>query len=108
MENSETIMAESVFEDVELAPPDVIFGLAEEFKHDPHPDKVNLVVGAYRDEEGKPVVFPVVRNVEMAIAADKTLNHEYLPIDGLKDLSNAAVKLQLGMNFFLSSTGSCG
>lgn len=89
-------MSDTFFDCVELAPPDTIFGLVSEFKADSHPEKVSLVVGAYRDEEGKPYVLPVVRNVEKQIAADKTLNHEYLPIDGLKELSDAAVKLALG------------
>lgn len=37
---------------------------------------------AYRDENGKPWVLPVVRKVEKQIAADDTLLHEYLPVLG--------------------------
>ena len=41
-------------------------------------------------------MLPVVRTVELQLANDLTLDHEYLPILGLADFSNAAVKLVLG------------
>ena len=50
----------------------------------------------YRDDEGKPWVLPVVSSTEVALAADKTLNHEYLSIDGLKEFCTVATKLILG------------
>ena len=50
----------------------------------------------YRGEDGKPYSLPVVANVERAMAQDKTLNHEYLPITGMKDVCEAATKLALG------------
>jgi aspartate aminotransferase len=40
--------------------------------------------------------LPVVRTVEQKLANDLTLNKEYLPVLGLAELSNAAVKLILG------------
>jgi len=89
-------MAASVFGNVELAPPDLIFGLQAKFNADTHPDKCTLVVGAYRDDDGKPYVLPVVRNVEKQMANDHTLNHEYLPIEGLKDLVTGGARLCLG------------
>ena len=51
---------------------------------------------AYRTEEGEPYVLPVVRSIESSMAADKTLNHEYLPIEGNVDLASGAKKLILG------------
>ena len=44
-----------------MAPPDPILSLSVNFKNDIFPQKVNLGIGAYRDENGKPYVFPVVR-----------------------------------------------
>lgn len=38
----------------------------------------------------------MVRKVEMKLANDVSLDHEYLPIFGLDDFSKAAVKLVLG------------
>ena len=40
--------------------------------------------------------MPVVRTVEQQLANDLTLNHEYLPVLGLTEFTNAAVKLILG------------
>ena len=48
---------------VEEGPPDVIFGIVEAFNRDTHPQKVNLGIGAYRGDDGKPWVLPVVRKV---------------------------------------------
>lgn len=46
-----------------MGPPDVILGITEAYKKDPNPNKVNLGVGAYRDDEGKPFVLPSVKKV---------------------------------------------
>ena len=48
---------------VEQGPPDAIFGLVEAFNKDPRPEKVNLAIGAYRDNDGRPFVLPTVRKV---------------------------------------------
>jgi len=85
-----------MFGHVQLCPPDVVFGLNAEYHADTSPDKVNLGIGAYRTNEGKPYVLPVVTKVEEMMAADRTLNHEYLPIEGLQALSEGATKLILG------------
>lgn len=52
---------------VELALPDKILGLTEAFKADTFPQKVNLGVGAYRSDEGLPVVLPSVRLAEQRL-----------------------------------------
>jgi aspartate aminotransferase len=62
---------------IKQAPADAILGLSQGYKSDTDPNKVNLGIGAYRDESGKPYVFPVVRKAEMAIANDHTLDKEY-------------------------------
>ena len=48
---------------VEEGPPDVIFGIVEAYNRDTHPQKVNLGIGVYRGDDGKPWVLPVVRKV---------------------------------------------
>ena len=48
---------------VEMGPPDVILGITEAYMRDPNPKKMNLGAGAYRDDQGKPYVLPVVRKV---------------------------------------------
>jgi aspartate aminotransferase len=67
-----------------LTPPDPILGLNEKFKESTDPRKVNLTVGAYRDNNGKPLVLPSVK------AAIQVLNSgnqdlEYIPIVGDKE-----------------------
>lgn len=77
------------------APPDAIFGVAAAFKADVHPDKMNLSVGAYRDEDGQPWVLPVVREAEQLLLS-QALDHEYLPQLGLPALRQAAPLLLFG------------
>jgi len=86
------------FENAALAPAVEVFALTAAFNDDDHPQKVNMGVGAYRDDESKPWVLPVVRGVETQISADQTLNHEYLPIAGLPEYRLAACRLLLGEN----------
>ena len=40
-----------------------IFKLTAAYKTDTYPQKINLGVGAYRDDNGKPWVLPVVQKV---------------------------------------------
>ena len=46
-----------------MGPPDPILGVSEAFKKDSNPKKMNLGVGAYRDDQGKPFVLSCVRKV---------------------------------------------
>ncbi|BFZ53733.1 Aspartate aminotransferase, cytoplasmic [Savitreella phatthalungensis] len=89
-------MTESVFADLPLAPADAIFALTAAYKTDDFKDKVNLGVGAYRDDAGKPYVLPVVRKAHELLVKDTTLDHEYLPIAGLPAFTSAAARLLLG------------
>ncbi|KAI1290137.1 Aspartate aminotransferase, cytoplasmic [Halotydeus destructor] len=86
----------SRFSGVQGAPPVEIFALMAKYKEDVDPNKVDLGVGAYRTDEAKPWVLPVVRKAELAISSDESLNHEYLPILGLAEFSKAATSMLLG------------
>jgi aspartate aminotransferase len=55
-----------VFHSTPYAPPDAIFALTAGYQQDKFDKKVNLGVGAYRDNEGKPFVLPVVRKVSFS------------------------------------------
>ena len=50
---------------VEMGPPDPILGVTEAFKRDTNSKKMNLGVGAYRDDNGKPYVLSSVRKVSL-------------------------------------------
>jgi aspartate aminotransferase len=51
---------------VPRAPPDVVFGLSATYRADNDSRKVDLGVGAYRNEDGKSWVLPAVRQVCIA------------------------------------------
>lgn len=50
---------------MEMGPPDPILGVTEAYKRDTNSKKMNLGVGAYRDDNGKPYVLPSVRKVSL-------------------------------------------
>ena len=91
-----------MFEQVTLNPPDSIFGLTELFKSDTRPDKVNLSVGVYQDENGKTPLMECVRRAE-AILVELGSTKSYLPIDGLKEYCERIAKLILGQELLASS-----
>jgi len=94
---------------------DSIFKLTAAYQADTFPQKVNLGVGAYRDDDNKPWVLPVVKKVmchlrislcklshastlqaSYILLSDPALNHEYLPITGLPEYVSGAARLILG------------
>lgn len=48
---------------VAAAPEDPLFGLMKAFREDPSEKKVDLGIGAYRDNNAKPWILPVVKKV---------------------------------------------
>jgi aspartate/tyrosine/aromatic aminotransferase len=84
-----------MFETLEQAPPDAIFGLKEAYKKDPNPQKINLTVGVYKDEEG---VTPIFRTVKLAEARllEEEDSKSYLNIDGSAAYSAAVQELVFG------------
>eukprot|EP00793_Prasinoderma_coloniale_P002323 PRCOL_00002831-RA len=100
-----------------MAPVDPILGVTEAFKADTNPLKMNVGVGAYRDDDGKPVVLDCVRTAEKKVAGN--FNMEYLPIVGDREFVNEALKVAYGDDAAclkdgrtaaiqsLSGTGSC-
>lgn len=81
---------------VAAAPEDPLFGLMKAYREDPSDKKVDLGIGAYRDNNAKPWILPVVKKADDAIHNDPTLNHEYLSIGGLAEFTAAAQKLIVG------------
>jgi aspartate/tyrosine/aromatic aminotransferase len=86
-----------MFESVEPAPPDPIFGLNEAFKEDPSPDKVNLTAGIYLDEEGRTPVFAAVKTAERRIFEEESTK-SYLGIPGAADYVALVQRLALGQD----------
>ncbi|PHH55114.1 Aspartate aminotransferase, mitochondrial [Ceratocystis fimbriata CBS 114723] len=88
--------AQSTWTAVPLGPP-AILGITEAFKADKFAEKINLGVGAYRDDSGKPYVLPSVLAAEDKIIQAR-LNKEYAGITGVPDFTRAAAKLAYGDN----------
>ena len=86
----------NVFENVKEAPADPVFGVNDAFKKETNPKKVNLVVGAYRDDAGKPYLFRIVRKVEKEIYDDPAENKEYASMTGIEEFNVGTQKMLFG------------
>ncbi|EXJ61155.1 aspartate aminotransferase [Cladophialophora psammophila CBS 110553] len=87
----------STWANVKEGPPDAILGITEAFKKDSFPEKINLGVGAYRDDKGKPYVLPSVRTAEQKVVSS-SLDKEYAGITGVPSFTKAAALLAYGPN----------
>ncbi len=86
----------SLFTAVEMAPRDPILGLNEQFAADTNPNKVNLGVGVYYDDNGK---LPLLKCVQAAekLMAETPKPRGYLPIDGIAAYDAAVKALVFGL-----------
>nr|WP_315427482.1 amino acid aminotransferase [uncultured Albidiferax sp.] len=85
----------SLFTAVEMAPRDPILGLNEQFNADTNPNKVNLGVGVYFDDNGKLPLLACVQTVEKQMT-DAPKPRGYLPIDGVAAYDSAVKGLVFG------------
>ncbi|MCG8651687.1 MAG: aspartate/tyrosine/aromatic aminotransferase [Pirellulales bacterium] len=69
------------FGNLTTAPPDAILGLTEAFVADPHPNKMNLSVGVYKDATGQTPILKCVKEAEKRLVESEATKG-YLPIDG--------------------------
>jgi aspartate/tyrosine/aromatic aminotransferase len=84
-----------MFERIPTAKPDPIFGLSEAFKADPRPNKINLGIGVYRDEQGRTPVLGSVKQAEARLLDEQT-SMSYLAIEGTQAYGRAVQALLLG------------
>ncbi|KXN70529.1 aspartate aminotransferase [Conidiobolus coronatus NRRL 28638] len=87
----------STWAQVPQGPPDAILGITEAYKADTDSRKMNLGVGAYRDDQGKPFVLDCVKQAERTLL-DQSLDKEYLGITGLASFVKSAKELAYGTN----------
>ena len=84
-----------MYRHVEYYPGDPILSLVETFKCDERPEKVNLSIGIYFDDEGKMPVLESVRRAEAERAAVPRPS-PYLPMEGLDTYRSAVQRLLFG------------
>jgi aspartate aminotransferase len=84
-----------MFDSLPLAPPDAILGLAEAFKQDPNPRKINLSVGVYKDEQGNTPILACVKEAERRLLASER-SKGYLSIEGHPDYAARVQELLFG------------
>ncbi|GIX63449.1 aspartate aminotransferase [Babesia caballi] len=80
----------SIFRHLKEQPADGNFGMAALAKADTHPSKIDLCIGAYRNEQGKPQLFRAVREAKKMMAEDENELEEYLPLCGHQKFANEA------------------
>ena len=97
-------MSSSPLAAVEMAPRDPILGVTEAFVADTHPNKVNLGVGVYYDDNGKVPVLECVRLAEKKMAESVTPRN-YLPIDGMAAYNKAVQSLVFGADSEVVKSG---
>ena len=85
----------ALFSAVELAPRDPILGLNEQFAADTNPNKVNLGVGVYFDNDGKIPLLECVKAAERQLV-EAPKPRGYLPIDGIAAYDAAVKTLVFG------------
>ena len=93
-----------MFELVQPAPADPIFGLSEAYAADPRSDKINLTVGIYKDEDGRTPVLASVR-IAQARVMDAEKSKSYAPIPGAPAFGRAVRQLLFGADHPLVDDG---
>jgi len=108
--DDESTPAQDVLEHVAEIPDDVILRQMRLFRDDANPKKVDLGVGAYKDDEGRSLVFGTVRKAEVLLTAShagpmriydelQPRTEATRPKDGLLDKDYPGMR---GVGFFLS------
>lgn len=94
----------SQFDSVTLAPPDPILSLTGAFKADPNPEKVNLSVGVFVNDEGTTPILETVRSAEKLLAETNSTK-SYLPITGSPQYASLTQQLCYGLDLASSLEG---
>src|SRR6478609_813777 len=84
-----------MFDSLPQAPPDAILGLADAFKNDKSPHKINLSVGVYKDEQGNTPILTCVKDAERRLLANEK-SKGYLSIEGDPEYDRRVPELLFG------------
>lgn len=84
-----------MFDHTQKAPADPVFGLIEQYNLDPNPDKINLSIGAYKDEQGQTGILQCVKSAEQLLL-ERESTKNYLPIQGIGSYNELVAQLIFG------------
>lgn len=84
-----------MFQTLPAVLPDPIFSLLDQFEADPNPEKINLTVGAWQNDEGKTPVMHCVKVAEELILKNEATKN-YLGIAGMRDFNRLTSRLLFG------------
>lgn len=93
-----------MFESISAAPADPILGLADLFRADNRPAKINLGIGVYKDETSKTVVLTSVKKAEQYLLENETTK-SYLSIDGYPEFAAQTQALLFGQDTPIITSG---
>jgi len=85
----------SYFDTVSPAPPDPILSLTEAYQADPNPQKANLSVGVFVDENGKTPILETVKAAEQSLL-QRSKSKSYLPMLGTPGFARETAQLCFG------------
>ena len=94
-----------MFQNVDAYAGDPILSLMETFKQDTRPQKVNLSIGLYYDEQGEIPQLKAVAEAEARLNAGVHSASLYLPMDGLPPYRSAIAPLLFGQEHPMLKAG---
>ena len=83
---------------VKKVPEDPIIGMNLDYIKDTFPQKVNLSIGVYRDNQGNPYILNSVKKAVDKYIKDN-VDHEYLPMGGFSEFCENAIKFAYKSDF---------
>lgn len=84
-----------MFASLDVLQPDPILGLMAEFRNDPNPNKVDLGVGVYKNEEGVTPIMTAVKMAEQKVFAEEQTK-SYIGPAGVPEFNEAIKQLIFG------------
>ncbi len=93
-----------MWKEIDSAPADAILGLSEAYKKDSNPNKVNLGVGVYKDDQGTTPVLKCIKAAERGLL-EKQESKSYLPMTGDPSYDANVQKLLFGADSEVIASG---
>ncbi|HYD62741.1 MAG TPA: aromatic amino acid transaminase [Noviherbaspirillum sp.] len=84
-----------MFSTMPVLPPDPLWGLTSAFRQDARPNKIDLVVGVYRDDSGQTPVMKAVKEAEEQLAA-AGISKAYRSLSGNAEFNASMARLLYG------------